>query len=286
MGAAHQAWPDGLASGPQMLSGLLRRTLCSSSSRLNNSVAAMASQAWDGTGTQDDFMRRDECLVVDKDDRVVGHNNKYACHQFNTPETPTGILHRAFSVFLFDASNRLLLQQRASEKITFPNVWTNTCCSHPLFGYTPSEVDQPEDVESGVTPGVKAAAVRKLLHELGISSEQLPVDQFRFLTRLHYCAEDSVTYGPGAPWGEHELDYILFIKATVDVHPNPEEVRDTKYVTLQELKEMMHPGSGLLWSPWFRIIAENFLDRWWADLDATLTTNEHVDTQTIHRLTV
>ena len=49
-----------------------------------------------------------------------------------------GLLHRAFSVFLFDSENRLLLQQRASEKITFPNMWTNTCCSHPLN--TPSEL--------------------------------------------------------------------------------------------------------------------------------------------------
>lgn len=49
-----------------------------------------------------------------------------------------GLLHRAFSVFLFDSQNRLLLQQRASEKITFPNMWTNTCCSHPLN--TPDEL--------------------------------------------------------------------------------------------------------------------------------------------------
>lgn len=49
-----------------------------------------------------------------------------------------GLLHRAFSVFLFDSQNRLLLQQRATEKITFPDMWTNTCCSHPLN--TPSEL--------------------------------------------------------------------------------------------------------------------------------------------------
>ena len=56
------------------------------------------------------------------------------------------MLHRAFSVFLFDDRNKLLLQQRASSKITFPSLWTNTCCSHPLYGQTPSEVDVPEDV--------------------------------------------------------------------------------------------------------------------------------------------
>lgn len=57
--------------------------------------------------------------------------------RFNAAQ-PGGVLHRAFSVFLFDDRGRLLLQQRASSKITFPDVWTNTCCSHPLHGYSPS----------------------------------------------------------------------------------------------------------------------------------------------------
>mmetsp|Transcript_2145 Transcript_2145/g.3729 ORF Transcript_2145/g.3729 Transcript_2145/m.3729 type:complete len:356 (-) Transcript_2145:508-1575(-) len=245
--------------------------------------ASMSSKAWDGSGSQEDFMLKDECILVDKDDQLVGHDNKYNCHQFSA-ETPHGILHRAFSVFLFDSESRLLLQQRASDKITFPNVWTNTCCSHPLYGYSPCEVDQPEDVASGKVPGVKHAAIRKLNHELGIKAEQVPFEGFKFLTRLHYCAPDAVTYGDNAPWGEHELDYILFIKANVDLMPHAEEVRDAKYVTLPELKAMMAPSSGLLWSPWFRIIAENFLEGWWADLDHTLASDEFVDVGTIHRL--
>jgi isopentenyl-diphosphate delta-isomerase len=51
---------------------------------------------------------------------------------------PHGLLHRAFSVFLFNSENKLLLQQRAASKITFPKVWTNTCCSHPLYGHSPT----------------------------------------------------------------------------------------------------------------------------------------------------
>lgn len=66
--------------------------------------------------------------------------------------------------------------------------------------------------------------------------------------------------------------------------PNPEEVADTRYVTEPELRAMMAPDSGLLWSPWFRIIAENFLSKWWADLEATLWTEVHVDTRTVHKL--
>lgn len=74
----------------------------------------------------------------------------------------------------------------------------------------PSQVDKPEDLKDGSVPGVKNAAVRKLAHELGISAEDVPIDSFKFLTRLHYYAADAVTHGPNAPWGEHEIDYILF----------------------------------------------------------------------------
>jgi len=67
-------------------------------------------------------------------------------------------------------------------------------------------------VASGLTPGVKRAAVRKLKHELGIDS--LRPEQFKFLTRLHYWAADTVTHGPSAEWGENEIDYILFVQVT------------------------------------------------------------------------
>lgn len=228
-------------------------------------------------------MYKDECILVDDNDSITGHGSKYDAHRF-TAQQPTGLLHRAFSVFLFRDDNELLLQQRASSKITFPSVWTNTCCSHPLHGFHPSEIDKPDQVSNGQVMGVKQAAIRKLHHELGIVGQQLPIEQFKFLTRLHYSAPDSITYGKGAKWGEHEIDYILFIKSNVTVAANPEEVKDTKYVTKDELKKMMDPSSGLLWSPWFKIIAENFLSEWWDNLDEALTTERYVDTKTIHKI--
>ena len=88
----------------------------------------------------------------------MGHDSKYASHRF-IPEQPRGLLHRAFSVFLFNADDKLLLQQRASTKITFPSLWTNTCCSHPLYGYEPTEVDTPEGIADGSVLGAKRAAV-------------------------------------------------------------------------------------------------------------------------------
>ncbi len=104
-----------------------------------------------------------------------------------------GLLHRAFSVFLFNDKNELLLQQRASEKITFPDMWTNTCCSHPLNVSNETGSTLPAAVL-----GVKHAAQRKLDHELGIKKEQVPLEDFHFLTRIHYKAPSD------GKWGEHE----------------------------------------------------------------------------------
>lgn len=230
-----------------------------------------------------EFMYKDECILVDDKDCITGHASKYDVHKF-TAQQPQGRLHRAFSVFLFDSKDQLLLQQRASTKITFPKVWTNTCCSHPLHGYSPGEVDDPSAVASGAVMGAKRGAVRKLGHELGIPAEQLPIQNFKFLTRLHYSAADEHTYGPQAEWGEHEIDYILFIKADVDLAPNPEEVDAVKYVSFPELTSMMQSSSGLLWSPWFRILATHFLETWWQSVDKTIETDQHVDLHTIHKI--
>jgi isopentenyl-diphosphate delta-isomerase type 1 len=234
---------------------------------------------WNGNASQAALMQTDEVILVDFDDKVIGHGSKAHSHEF-TSENPRGLLHRAFSVFLFDTTGRLLLQQRAADKITFPNVWTNTCCSHPLY---PTEVDDDAALNDGSVMAVKSAAIRKLYQELGIEAKDLPIKKFKYLTRLHYWAADVVTHGKMSPWGEQEIDYILFIQVDVKCKPNLEEVMDFKYVTEKELKAMMEPSTGLLWSPWFRIIAGTFLSKWWADLNTTLTTDNFVDTKTIFR---
>ena len=81
------------------------------------------------------------------------------------------------------------------------------------------------------------------------------------------------------------MDYILFIRVPgqLTLKPEPDEVRDTKWVTQQQLDDMMAPGSGLKWSPWFRIIATHFLRGWWADLDGALA-GRHADWGTVHHL--
>ena len=94
------------------------------------------------------------------------------------------MLHRAFSVFLFNEQGQLLLQKRAGCKITFPLYWTNTCCSHPLW--TPLEMgedvppDRPRDKESGAVLGCKRAAIRKLEHELGLPASAFTPEELVF----------------------------------------------------------------------------------------------------------
>ncbi|KAI9825335.1 MAG: isopentenyl-diphosphate delta-isomerase idi1 [Phylliscum demangeonii] len=192
------------------------------------------------------------CIAVDADDTPIGSADKKTCHLMTNIDQ--GLLHRAFSVFLFDSQNRLLLQQRATEKITFPDMWTNTCCSHPLGipGETGSDFDT-------AIQGVRRAARRKLHHELGIRPEDVRLDELRFLTRIHYKAASS------GKWGEHEIDYILFMKSDVTLAVNPNEVRDTRYVSAEELKAMF-ARADLPFTPWFQLICNTMLFEWWDHL--------------------
>lgn len=196
------------------------------------------------------------CIVLDNDDLPIGSASKKVCHLMENINK--GLLHRAFSCFLFDSQDRLLLQQRASEKITFPDLWTNTCCSHPLG--VPGETGAT--LEAAVL-GVKRAAIRKLEHELGIKPSQVPIENFKFLTRIHYLAPSD------GKWGEHEIDYILFIKANVDLDINPNEVRDARYVTAEDLKAMFKQGD-LKFTPWFKLICESMMFEWWENLNSGL----------------
>ncbi|KAI1000232.1 hypothetical protein K3495_g7966 [Podosphaera aphanis] len=196
------------------------------------------------------------CIVLDENDKPIGNLSKKACHLMTNIER--GLLHRAFSVFLFNSKNELLLQQRATEKITFPDMWTNTCCSHPLGIPGEGGTELVEAIE-----GVKRAAIRKLNHELGIETTQVPLEDFKFLTRIHYKApSDGV-------WGEHEIDYILFLKADVNINPNLNEAQDTRYVTAETLK-MMFDDPTLKFTPWFKLICNSLLFEWWEHLDEGL----------------
>ncbi|KAH8879656.1 Isopentenyldiphosphate isomerase [Thozetella sp. PMI_491] len=208
------------------------------------------------------------CIVTDENDLPIGTASKKLCHLMTNIDK--GLLHRAFSVFLFNDKNELLLQQRASEKITFPDMWTNTCCSHPLGVPTETGSNLPDSVA-----GVKNAARRKLDHELGIKPEQVPFEDFRFLTRIHYKAPSD------GKWGEHEIDYILFIKANVDLNVNENEVQATQYVTPDELKKQFQDPT-LKFTPWFKLICESMLFEWWASLESGL--EKYENEQSIRRM--
>ena len=184
-------------------------------------------------------MMGEMCLVVDKNDEVAGSSSKLSCHRGE------GIRHRAFSVLIFDSESRLLIQKRASEKITFPGVWANSCCSHPL------------DIESEKfgERGVENAAKRKLEQELGISTDITDSWDFQHIGRMEYsCRWDE-------EWIEREIDYIMVVFADVEVAPNSNEISEVKWVNKEEIQRMMD-GEGewaeQVIAPWFRLIWENY----------------------------
>ncbi|KJZ79842.1 Isopentenyl-diphosphate Delta-isomerase [Hirsutella minnesotensis 3608] len=214
------------------------------------------SEALSGHDEEQIRLMDEMCIVLDENDHPIGKASKKICHLMTNIDK--GLLHRAFSVFLFNDRNELLLQQRASEKITFPDMWTNTCCSHPLAVTGETGVELPEAIE-----GVKRAAQRKLEHELGIKKEQVPLEKFHFLTRIHYKSPSN------DQWGEHEIDYVLFIKANVDLDINKNEVQATRYVNPDDVKAMLGDQSVKL-TPWFKLLAQTMLFEWWQHLDSGL----------------
>jgi len=213
-------------------------------------------------------LTKEYCAITDRDDKIIGFSPKGECHKMI--KIKEGMLHRAFSIFLFNKNGHLLLQQRADEKITFPGYWTNTCCSHPIK--TPNN----EELEDLDQIGVKRAASRKLIHEMGIS---LPVDAFSFITRIHYVGESD------SEWGEHEIDYILFAQQD-EVDPtifNKNEVKAAKLVTPEQLREMIAQASRkeIKLTPWFALVVETFIFKWWESLKDV---NKLKDDKSIHRL--
>ena len=143
----------------------------------------------------------DRVILVDEHDNPVGEAEKMQAHR-------EGLLHRAFSVFLFDQEGNMLLQRRALSKYHSPGLWSNTCCSHPAPG---------EDI--------LAAGNRRLKEELGIENAVL---QHRF----------AFTYRVNFPDGliEHEYDHVFTGTYQGDPVPNPDEVMDWKWIRIDELK--------------------------------------------------
>jgi isopentenyl-diphosphate delta-isomerase len=134
-----------------------------------------------------------------------------------------GLLHRAFSVFIFNEHGEMLLQQRAPGKYHSPNLWTNACCSHPAPGEE-----------------VSAAAHRRLKEEMGFDTELEKA--FAFTYRAEF--ENGLT--------EHEFDHVFVGRYNGPVNPDPLEVSRYRYLNLRELRKELQEQPGLF-TEWFKI---------------------------------
>jgi len=161
----------------------------------------------------DDFL-----ILVDGNDREIGHAPKRRCHEGD------GLLHRAFSVFLFDAQGRMLIQRRARQKPLWPGYWSNACCSHPRRG---------EDIA--------AAAQRRLGEELGL--DRVPLT---WLFRFEYAAR----YGEAG--SERELCHVFFGRVDQPVEPNPEEIDGWRWRDVATLEREM-ADQPERFTPWFKL---------------------------------
>lgn len=166
----------------------------------------------------------DDLVLVDEQDRPLGTCEKLAGHRGQ------GQLHRAFSVFIFDSTGRMLLQRRADAKYHFGGLWTNACCSHPRAGHD-----------------VAAAARARLLEEFGFD---VP------LTRLFsfvYRAED-----PISGLVEHEYDHVFLGRFDGQPLPNPAEIGAWKWVDPADLLRDVEANSAR-YTPWFKIALDRVI---------------------------
>ncbi|PYI24078.1 Isopentenyldiphosphate isomerase [Aspergillus violaceofuscus CBS 115571] len=187
----------------------------------SNTPLASATRTGDQPQSQDTSME-EMCIVIDERDREISMASKRVCHQ--RAKNNRNFLHRASSVLLFDTQNRLLIHQRASRKITLPNQWTNTCCSHPLA---------VEGETGGIAGSRRPGAAQVPARALGITPDAVPLESLHFITRIHYrCPSD-------AQLGEHESASVILSKADFNVEVKIEKIRDYRYVTRSEMQRML-----------------------------------------------
>jgi isopentenyl-diphosphate delta-isomerase len=161
-------------------------------------------------------MNRDLVILVDEDDAPIGESEKMEAHQL-------GLMHRAFSVFIFNKAGEMLLQQRALVKYHSGGLWTNACCSHPRPGET-----------------TEHAAQRRLFEELGFTTEVQKVFEFTYHARF----DNGLI--------ENEYDHVYTSVYEGPINPVPSEVMNIAWRSLQWIAEdlAMNPRS---YTAWFHI---------------------------------
>ena len=166
-------------------------------------------------------MTEEQVILVDENDVQIGLMPKMEAHE-------KALLHRAFSVFVFNDKNELMLQQRALDKYHSPGLWTNTCCSHQREG------------ESNLEAGK-----RRLFEEMGFVTELKETTSFIYKAPF----DNGLT--------EHELDHILIGTYNETPKPNEDEVGNWKWMPLEAVKEdVKHQPE--LYTAWFKIIFNKF----------------------------
>ena len=165
----------------------------------------------------------EEVVLVDENDKVLGTKEKIQAHQ-------EGLLHRAFSVLIFNEKMEMLIHKRAADKYHCGGLWTNACCSHP----------RPNEATID-------AAKRRLTEEMGFSCELKYIDSFIYKVSLN----NGLT--------EHEFDHLYVGKYTGIIEANPKEVEEWEYVSLDQIRKDIEKQPDL-YTFWFKNIISEYID--------------------------
>jgi geranylgeranyl diphosphate synthase type I len=153
------------------------------------------------------------------------------------------------------------MQQRSIEKITFPGIWANSCCSHPLD----VENENGDEIE-----GVIHASKRKMFQELGIPEEISSSWDYNHIGRFEYsCRWDD-------EWIEHEIDHVLIVRASPELSINENEIMDTRWLTHEEINQMLegeNEWKNSIIAPWFRMIWKHFIEPHYPDMESLINSN-------------
>lgn len=213
------------------------------------------------------FFHSEKLIMVDDKDNVLGPISKGESHAIETIKN--SVYHRALSLLVFDEQNRFLLTQRSSNKITFPNYYTNACCSHPIY-----ETNELED--DGEAIGVKRATIRRSHFELGTALDDIRAEELNFVNKIAYRAASDC-----GKWGEAEIDYIFVLRKNLNLNINPEEIQSYRYVDRSEMKDLLSfqgKDENFKITPWLRLLARDHLFRYWDNLD---NLSKVIDSQSI-----
>lgn len=176
-----------------------------------------------------------QLILVDSNNACIGYSEKLTCHQND------GMLHRAFSVLLFNSQGKLLLQKRSQHKMLWPGYWSNSCCSHPYRD-----------------ENILAAAQRRTVEELGLKCPLYPIYEFQYFAKYKNVG------------AEHEFCSVLIGVTDEEATACPLEASELCNLGAEEIDHKIENKSELF-TPWFKMEWQTLREQYWSQVEQLIS---------------